>query len=56
MNIFPVRVSYSITLQSSLSGTFPPNFARIGYATEGALFISAQLSTDCPKGFVIVVV
>ena len=25
---------------------FPPNAARIGYATEGALFISAQLSAD----------
>ena len=25
---------------------FPPNSARSGYATEGALFISAQLSTD----------
>ena len=24
----------------------PPNSARIGYATEGALFISAQLSSD----------
>ena len=24
----------------------PPNSARIGYATEGALFISAQLSAD----------
>ena len=24
----------------------PPNSARFGYATEGALFISAQLSTD----------
>ena len=24
----------------------PPDSARIGYATEGALFISAQLSTD----------
>ena len=24
----------------------PPNSARAGYATEGALFISAQLSTD----------
>ena len=24
----------------------PPNSARIAYATEGALFISAQLSTD----------
>ena len=24
----------------------PPNSARFGYATEGALFISAQLSTN----------
>ena len=24
----------------------PPNSARFGYATKGALFISAQLSTD----------
>ena len=24
----------------------PPNSARFGYATEGALFVSAQLSTD----------
>ena len=24
----------------------PPNSARFGYVTEGALFISAQLSTD----------
>ena len=24
----------------------PPNSARFGYATQGALFISAQLSTD----------
>ena len=24
----------------------PPNSARIGYATEGALFISAQTETD----------
>ena len=24
----------------------PPNSARFGYASEGALFISAQLSTD----------
>ena len=24
----------------------PPNYARFGYATEGALFISALLSTD----------
>ena len=33
------------TLQASLSGTFLQT-ARFGYATEGALFISAQLSTD----------
>ena len=25
---------------------FPPNSARFSYVTEGALFISAQLSTD----------
>ena len=47
----------SSKLRVSLSGTFlqtpsiafrhlPPNSARFGYATEGALFISAQLSTD----------
>ena len=47
------------TPRASLSGTFlpthtpsiafrhlPPNSARFSYATEGALFISAQLSTD----------
>ena len=27
-------------------GHLPPNSARFSYATEGALFISAQLSTD----------
>jgi len=27
-------------------GHLPPNSATFGYATEGALFISAQLSTD----------
>ena len=27
----------------------PPNSARFGYATEGALFISAQLSTDAVR-------
>ena len=33
----------------TLSTTFrhlPPNSARFSYATEGALFISAQLSSD----------
>ena len=37
------------TLRHSPSIAFhhlPPNSARIGYAAEGALFISAQLSTD----------
>ena len=34
------------TPQALLSDTLPPNSARTGYATEGALFISAQLSTD----------
>ena len=29
----------------------PPNSARFGYATEGALFISAQLSTDAVSAF-----
>ena len=32
-------------MTASLSGTLPPNSARTGYATERALFISAQLST-----------
>ena len=27
----------------------PPNSARFGYATEGALFTSAQLSTDAVR-------
>ena len=31
---------------ASLSGTLPPNSARIGYATEGALFISLHLSAN----------
>ena len=29
----------------------PPNSARFGYATEGALFISTQLSTDAASAF-----
>ena len=56
----------SFTLRASLSGTFhhshshtpsiafrhfAPNSARIGYATEGALFISARLSTDAVSTF-----
>ena len=34
------------TLWSIAFRHLPPNSARFGYATEGALFISAQLSTD----------
>ena len=29
----------------------PPNSARFSYATEGALFISAHLSTDFVGGY-----
>ena len=36
---------WRLTLRTSLSGTFL-NSARFSYATEGALFISAHLSTD----------
>ena len=42
----PVQQGIAIgTLRASLSGTFL-HTARTGYATEGALIISAQLSTD----------
>ena len=33
-------------LQSALSATLPPNPAVTGYATEGALLVSARLSTE----------
>ena len=33
-------------LQSVLSATLPPNPAVTGYATEGALLVSARLSTE----------
>ena len=39
------RDSHRLTYRVSLSGTFLQT-AKIGYATEGALFVSAQLSTD----------
>ena len=35
-----------ITLWASLSGTFLQNSARFSYVTEGALFISTQLSSN----------
>ena len=50
--LMPIVVSEDVqtgtdTLQASLSRTFlPPNSARIGYAAEGALLISALLSID----------
>ena len=37
------------TLRASLSGTFLPNSARFGYATEVALFISVHLSSDAVR-------
>ena len=40
-------VCIRLTLPVLLSGSYlPPNSARIGYAAEGALFISAQQSSD----------
>ena len=41
-----VEVAVLGTLLASLSGTFLQHSARFSYATEGALFISAQLSSD----------
>ena len=43
--IILVAASANDRLRASLSGTFLKT-ARIGYVTDGALFISAQLSTD----------
>ena len=40
-----VCVCVCVTLHTLLSGIYPPNSARIGYATDGAFFISAQLPT-----------
>ena len=40
-----IRVWDKATLRAPLSGTFLQT-ARFSYATEGALFISAQLSSD----------
>ena len=43
------NVNWCLGLKHTLSAAFwhlPPNSARIGYSTEGALFMSAQLSTD----------
>ena len=36
----------SVTLRALLSGTFIQTKILFSYATEGALFISAQLSSD----------
>ena len=43
--ICPLFVA-NVTLQASLSGTFRPNSAIIGYTIEGALLMSAHLSTE----------
>ena len=44
-----MKKTYTDRLTHTLSLAFqhlPPNSAKYSYATEGALFISAQLSTD----------
>ena len=43
---FHKRTQYHVNTPSLTFQHHPPNSARIGYATEGALFISAHLSTD----------
>ena len=44
---FCVSAKVFLTLRASLQFRhLPPNSARFSYATEGALFISAQLSSD----------
>ena len=51
-NIRPVKNGIKAAKQaqthtsSTAFGHLPPNSARFSYATEGALFISAQLSSD----------
>ena len=42
----PVAQATSIEHHSEHRFPAPSSSARIGYATEGALFISGQLSTD----------
>ena len=58
-HFYSISLFYSGTLPHTPSLAFrhlPPNSARFGYATEGTLFISAQLSSDMvmmqrpPKG------
>ena len=41
-----VDVKHHVYLLTYAFQHLPPNSARTGYATKGALFISAQLSTD----------
>ena len=44
---FSPRLSHlSVHTPSTAFRHLPPNSARFSYATEGALFISAQLSSD----------
>ena len=40
------HVSQKVMVRHTLPASLPPNFARFIYATEGTLFISAQLSSD----------
>ena len=47
-----VSVYIPITLRSSLSGTFLQTLPQlVTYATEGTLFMSAQLSNDAVSAF-----
>ena len=45
-NVLLVQTQQSVHTPSIDFRHLPPNSARFSYATEGALFISAQLSSD----------
>ena len=44
--VLPARQMVKPSACALFSSTFLQNSARIGYATEGALFISVRMSTD----------
>ena len=46
VKLLPSRRVLCTHTPSKAFGHLPPNSARFGYAIEGTLFISAQLSTD----------
>ena len=48
MSMFWHKVVYCHTLSTAFRH-LPPNSARFSYATEGALFISVQLSSDAVR-------